>query len=81
MDNNWESLISDGLVGLGDDFAAAGGFVCDHNGGWIIGFCRYLGNCTVVEAELWGILDGLNLLLDRSFEKVLIQTDSVTGQF
>ncbi|KAG8485688.1 hypothetical protein CXB51_019010 [Gossypium anomalum] len=45
--------------------------------GWIIGFCRYLGNCTVVEAEFWGILDGLNPLLDRNFEKVIIQTDSL----
>ncbi|MFQ6626513.1 hypothetical protein Gotur_006448, partial [Gossypium turneri] len=25
----------------------------------------------------WGILDGLNLILDRHFEKILIQTDSI----
>ncbi|MBA0548816.1 hypothetical protein Golob_019888 [Gossypium lobatum] len=35
------------------------------------------GNCTILEAELWGILDGLNLILDRRFERVLIQTDSI----
>ncbi|MBA0612832.1 hypothetical protein Godav_013381 [Gossypium davidsonii] len=38
---------------------------------------RYLGNCTVLEAELWGILDGLNLILDRRLERILIQTDSI----
>ncbi|KAG8500050.1 hypothetical protein CXB51_004466 [Gossypium anomalum] len=37
----------------------------------------YLGNCNVVEAELWGILDGVNLILDRRFRKILIQTDSI----
>ncbi|MBA0742372.1 hypothetical protein Gogos_015437 [Gossypium gossypioides] len=46
-------------------------------GEWIIGFARYLGNCTVLEAELWGILDGLNLILDRRFENILIKTDSL----
>ncbi|MBA0752410.1 hypothetical protein Gogos_001249, partial [Gossypium gossypioides] len=36
-----------------------------------IGFCRYLGNCTVTEAELWGILDGIeivNIVQDGSSE-------------
>ncbi|MBA0635926.1 hypothetical protein Godav_022259, partial [Gossypium davidsonii] len=35
----------------------AGGIVRDSNGKWIFGFCRYLGCCTVLDAELWGILD------------------------
>ncbi|KAK5840808.1 hypothetical protein PVK06_009713 [Gossypium arboreum] len=35
------------------------------------------GNYTVVKVELWGILDGLNLILNRSFEKVVIQTDNI----
>ncbi|MBA0574426.1 hypothetical protein Golob_001634, partial [Gossypium lobatum] len=34
-----------------------------------------LGNCT--EAELWRILDGLNLLLEKRFDRVSIQTDSI----
>ncbi|XP_017604367.1 uncharacterized protein LOC108451147 [Gossypium arboreum] len=75
--SNWVSLRTDGLVRLDEGFAAAGSFVSDHNGGWIMGFCRYLGNCTMVEAELWGILDGLNLILDRRFERLLIQTDII----
>ncbi|KAH1089937.1 hypothetical protein J1N35_017194 [Gossypium stocksii] len=57
-------------------FAADGGCVRDHNGKWVIGFAKYLGNCTVLEAKLWGILDGLNLIMDRRFEKVLILIDS-----
>ncbi|MBA0638020.1 hypothetical protein Godav_029679 [Gossypium davidsonii] len=33
--------------------------------------------CTVLDAELWGILDGLNLILERGYGSVLIQTDSL----
>ncbi|KAK5792155.1 hypothetical protein PVK06_033269 [Gossypium arboreum] len=73
----WGSSKGNSKVRFDDGFAAAGGFVFDHNDGWIMGYCRYLGNYTVVEAELWGILDGLNLILNRSFEKVVIQTDSI----
>ncbi|MBA0842294.1 hypothetical protein Goarm_002129 [Gossypium armourianum] len=52
VDSNWVSLRTNGSVKLDEGFAAAGGFVCNHNDGWIMGFCGYLGNCTVVEAEL-----------------------------
>ncbi|MBA0801443.1 hypothetical protein Gohar_011809, partial [Gossypium harknessii] len=53
---------------LDEGFAVVRGYICYHNGGWIIEFCRYLGNCTMTEAELWEILDGLNLLLKRGFD-------------
>ncbi|MBA0612788.1 hypothetical protein Godav_013348, partial [Gossypium davidsonii] len=46
-------------------------------GGSFIGFWRYLGNCTVTKTKLWGILDGLKLILDRRFEKISIQMDSL----
>ncbi|KAH1063484.1 hypothetical protein J1N35_028471 [Gossypium stocksii] len=35
----------------------------------------YLG-CSVLERELWGILDGLDMSLDQDFKYILIQTDS-----
>ncbi|KAH1097488.1 hypothetical protein J1N35_014409 [Gossypium stocksii] len=69
--------IPDGSVKLEERFAAAGGFIRDHNERWIMGYCRYLGTCSMLEAELWGVLDGLNLVLNRSFEKVLIQADNI----
>ncbi|KAH1054951.1 hypothetical protein J1N35_033016 [Gossypium stocksii] len=58
-------------------FAVDGRCMRGHNGEWIIGFAKYLGNCIVLEAELWRILDKLNLILDRCFEKILIQTDNI----
>ncbi|MBA0781929.1 hypothetical protein Gotri_002810 [Gossypium trilobum] len=75
--SNWVCLNTDGLVWLDEGFAVDGGCVRDHKGEWIIGFARYVGNCTMLESELWGILDWLNLILDRRFENILIQTDSI----
>ncbi|MBA0768475.1 hypothetical protein Gotri_017273 [Gossypium trilobum] len=72
---DWPCLF--GIIVFDEGFAADGGCVRDHNGEWIIRFAKYLGNCTALEAEIWGILDGLNLILDRHFEKILIQTDSI----
>ncbi|MBA0692205.1 hypothetical protein Goari_009783, partial [Gossypium aridum] len=66
-----------GSVRFNKGFAIDGGCVRDYNGERIIGFARYLDNCTVLEAELWGILDWLNLILDRRFERILIQIDSI----
>ncbi|MBA0799028.1 hypothetical protein Gohar_009564, partial [Gossypium harknessii] len=77
ISNNWVYLNTDGSVRINEGFAAAEGCVRDHKGEWIIGFVRYLGNCSVLEAKLWGILDGLNLMADRCFQNVLIQTDSI----
>ncbi|MBA0715979.1 hypothetical protein Golax_014850, partial [Gossypium laxum] len=35
----------------------------------------------VTEAELWGFLDGLKLILDRGFKRILIQKDSLEVAF
>lgn len=29
------------------------------------------------EAELWGILDGLGILVDRGYDNIMVQTDSL----
>ncbi|MBA0605953.1 hypothetical protein Godav_018480, partial [Gossypium davidsonii] len=49
----------------------------DNHGGWIIGFSHLLGKCSILEAELWGILDSLALVQEKQGNKVLIQTNSL----
>ncbi|MBA0676989.1 hypothetical protein Goari_018419 [Gossypium aridum] len=44
---------------------------------WVYLTQMVLGNCAVLDYELWGILDGLKIALDRSFQKVSIRTDSL----
>nr|KJB18972.1 hypothetical protein B456_003G078100 [Gossypium raimondii] len=51
------------------------GAMCDTKGNWILGFNKFLGVCSVLEAELWGIFEGLSLLLKQGFDRVLICTD------
>ncbi|XP_040967868.1 protein TsetseEP-like [Gossypium hirsutum] len=77
LHNDWVSLNTDGSVKFDEGFAEDSGCVRDHNGEWIIAFAKHLSNCTILEAELWGILNGLTLILDRHFGKILIQTDSI----
>ncbi|MBA0828188.1 hypothetical protein Goarm_012897 [Gossypium armourianum] len=70
-------LNTDGSVRLEDGFATTGGIVHDHSGQWILGYNRFLGSCSVFEAELWGILDGLSILIDRGYKEVQIRTNSI----
>ncbi|MBA0607395.1 hypothetical protein Godav_019703 [Gossypium davidsonii] len=77
MEECWVCLNTDGLERQDEGFTVAGGLVRDQNGRWIMGFNRYLRNCTVTKSKLWGILDGIKLILDRRFERILIQIDSL----
>ncbi|KAG8498225.1 hypothetical protein CXB51_007128 [Gossypium anomalum] len=68
-------LNTDRAVQLDSGFAAAGGIVRDKDGNWIAGFHRFLGKCSVFDAEHWGILDGLKLARRRGHDQVIILSD------
>ncbi|MBA0758070.1 hypothetical protein Gotri_021098 [Gossypium trilobum] len=55
-------LNTDGVVQLGFENAAAGGVFCEASGDWIFGYNRCHGKCSIFNAELWGILEGLRLI-------------------
>ncbi|MBA0878028.1 hypothetical protein Goshw_027837, partial [Gossypium schwendimanii] len=40
-----------------------------------MGYNSLLGECSVFDIELWGIFDGLTLIRDNQFAKVMIQID------
>ncbi|MBA0841597.1 hypothetical protein Goarm_004081 [Gossypium armourianum] len=75
--DSWVQLNVDGVVNVESGSAASSEILNDQEGKWILGYKRYLGNYSVLEAKLWRILDGLNALLSRKFDKFLIQTDSI----
>lgn len=77
MEESWVCLNTNGSVRNDKGFVATGGLVRDQNGRWVLGFSRYLGICTMTKVELWDILDWLKVILDRRFERILIQTDSL----
>ncbi|KAK5792497.1 hypothetical protein PVK06_033612 [Gossypium arboreum] len=64
----WMQLIpTDGSVKHANTYAVAGGILRDQKGVWLLGFTRYLGNCEIIDSELCGILDGLQIAFDRGF--------------
>ncbi|MBA0854089.1 hypothetical protein Goshw_025848 [Gossypium schwendimanii] len=70
-------LNTDGSVRLEDGSATAGGIVRNRIGKWILDFNKFLESYSVFEAELWGILDGLGILIDRGYKEVQIRIGSI----
>ena len=54
------SLNTDGAM-KGSGYAGVGGLIRDSNGNWLMGFTVNLGMCSVLSAELWGLLHGLRV--------------------
>ncbi|MBA0773184.1 hypothetical protein Gotri_008479 [Gossypium trilobum] len=75
--SNWIRLYFDSAVKVDSGEATAKEVLRDHHGHWIIGFNRILGQGSIFNAELWGILDGLTILHNKCWDKVSIQIDSV----
>ncbi|KAH1046624.1 hypothetical protein J1N35_037408 [Gossypium stocksii] len=74
---DWAYLFKDGAVARASGNAAAGGVVRDRYGNWILGFTHYLGRCSPLEAEFWGILDGILIILNKGYKRVKIQTNNL----
>ncbi|MBA0651924.1 hypothetical protein Goklo_019217, partial [Gossypium klotzschianum] len=70
-------LNTDGVVQLESENATSGGVVHDANGDWIFGYNRRRGKCSIFNAELWGILEGLKLIQRRGHNEVIIQSVSL----
>ncbi|KAL4274050.1 hypothetical protein GQ457_13G018960 [Hibiscus cannabinus] len=55
---------------------ALSGLIRDYEESWLLGFNKHLGIFSILEAELWRILEGLRLAWLHRFERVQCQTDS-----
>ncbi|KAA3482563.1 LINE-type retrotransposon LIb DNA [Gossypium australe] len=76
-DGNWVYLSTNGAVSSNTRDAAVGGVARDHKGNWLMGFNRFLGTCSPFEAELWGIMDGILILLNKGYRRIVIVTDNL----
>ncbi|KAK8985696.1 hypothetical protein V6N11_068940 [Hibiscus sabdariffa] len=72
----WWKLNSDGSTVVGSGLSSCGGVVRDADGKWLIGFTRRIGICTVVEAELWGVYEGLLPAWSIGCVKLIIEVDN-----
>ncbi|KAK5810916.1 hypothetical protein PVK06_026233 [Gossypium arboreum] len=74
---NWVHLFTDGAVDRGFGATFVDGVLQDQNRDWILGYNHFIGKCTIFEAKLWGILDGMLILLSKGYNGVMIHTDNL----
>ncbi|KAL5810932.1 hypothetical protein ACOSQ4_027500 [Xanthoceras sorbifolium] len=74
--NNWVKVNVDGSR-IGDDgFIATGVVIIDSSKNWLKGFTVKKGYGSVLEAEMWGIFEGLKLAWDTGFRRINFEYDS-----
>ncbi|KAL4330206.1 hypothetical protein AHAS_Ahas13G0376900 [Arachis hypogaea] len=58
------------------DKAGCGGLLRNENGKWVAGLTHTIGNCSAFIAELWGVVQGLNLARRLGMKKIMVECDS-----
>ncbi|CAN1841279.1 Putative ribonuclease H protein At1g65750, partial [Linum perenne] len=75
-DEGWFTLNSDGSLYSHNDRAAAGGLIRDCEGKFISSYAVNLSSCSIMWADLRGIIEGMRLAWDKGIMKFCIQTNS-----
>ncbi|KAE8715943.1 hypothetical protein F3Y22_tig00110156pilonHSYRG00017 [Hibiscus syriacus] len=75
--HNWCKINIDGSCDIGSGFASCGGIIRSSNGGWMFGFSKAIEICSIVEAELWGIHEGLSHAWNLGERLITVETDSL----
>ncbi|CAN1295022.1 Putative ribonuclease H protein At1g65750 [Linum perenne] len=70
------SLNADGSLYSNRSSAAASGVIRDDNGRFVSAFTANFGTCSIMRAELRGIIEGMKLAWDKGIRKLSIQSDS-----
>ncbi|KAG8472042.1 hypothetical protein CXB51_036117 [Gossypium anomalum] len=71
----WITINCDGAVKGAEEKANAGGLLRDRRGTWIVGYSRTIGVCSVLTAELSGIMNRLLVAWDMGFRKVQVECE------
>ncbi|KAL4336803.1 hypothetical protein AHAS_Ahas12G0046700 [Arachis hypogaea] len=56
--------------------AACGGVFRDSDGRFLKGFSCNLGNCSIMHAELWAVIHGLNIATTNGYQYLVVESDS-----
>lgn len=72
----WVKLNTDGSFQRNKGQAGCGGLIRGEDGNWLCGFSKNLGLCNAYVAELWGVLEGLQLALSHGYRRVEVAVDS-----
>ena len=74
--HGWVKLNTDGCSKGMCSRAGGGGVIRDSQGRWISGFMIHIGACNAIGAELWAVLQGLQLAWSQHFLQVIVEVDS-----
>ncbi|KAE8711340.1 hypothetical protein F3Y22_tig00110295pilonHSYRG00009 [Hibiscus syriacus] len=72
----WYKLNTDGAQRPDSELATCGGLIRDAQGEWIVGFAKPIRACSVLDAELWGVFEGMTLAWNQGVRDVIIETDN-----
>ncbi|KAE8671154.1 hypothetical protein F3Y22_tig00111990pilonHSYRG00043 [Hibiscus syriacus] len=71
----WFKINADGSRHPSSGLSACAGVILDSNGKWINGFSTALGQCSVLDAELWGLCESLSRAWDLGLRRIVIETN------
>jgi ribonuclease HI len=69
-------LSCDGAVADPQGRANCGGILINSVGNFIVAFSAYIGPCSVLHSEIWGITHGLQIAKTRGIMCVRVESDS-----
>ncbi|GMI99700.1 hypothetical protein HRI_003639300 [Hibiscus trionum] len=69
-------LNTDAAVSITTSIGSVGGVIRGSTGEWVTGYNKRIGYVSPLQAELWGILIGLEVAWSLGIERLQIQTDS-----
>ncbi|KAF7808415.1 reverse transcriptase [Senna tora] len=75
----WWKINIDGSCFTPSDDIVAGGVIRDHCGNWILGFSKYIGVGSILCAELWSVLFGLELARRAEGVNIIVESDSLVA--
>lgn len=76
--DGWCKLNTDGSSKGNPGIGGCRGLLRDDSGSWIVGFVINLGRCTSYIAEMWGILQGLEVACLTGIRRLVVESDSAT---
>ncbi|MFQ6670886.1 hypothetical protein Gotur_035609 [Gossypium turneri] len=77
--DGWHKVNTDGAISNVSRNASDGGLICDQHGNWIASFSKNIGRCSVLNAKLWGALEGLQLAWNLGLKRVAFEMDSTVA--
>ncbi|KAL4378406.1 hypothetical protein GQ457_02G013150 [Hibiscus cannabinus] len=72
----WIKINTDGSRNTSTGLTSCGGVGRDSESRWCFGFAKGIGSCSCLEAEFWGIYEGLATAWSLRYPRVFIETDN-----